>query len=123
MDQCITSVLGRPVQLTSTFKDNYEVWLEQEVFKNGISKKYFYYYDDKNNLTDVVHYNERAKRLLPDYMYEYDTTGKIKQMITTEEGGGYFIWRYAYNDQNLRETEKCFSRERKLLGSVQYIYK
>ena len=36
VDKCITSVLGRPVHLTSTFKDNYEVWLEQEVFNNPV---------------------------------------------------------------------------------------
>ncbi|MEO6327981.1 MAG: hypothetical protein ABIO55_03575 [Ginsengibacter sp.] len=96
---------------------------EEEVLKNGRGTKYFYYYDGKNNLTDVVHYNQRARRLLPDYMYEYSTGGQLKQMITTEEGGGYFIWKYTYNDQKLRETERCFSKEKKLLGSVQYIYK
>ncbi len=96
---------------------------EQEILKNGQSTKYFYYYDDKNNLTDVVHYNDRAKRLLPDYMYEYNALGQIKQMTTIEEGGGYYIWRYTYNDQKLRDTEKCFSKEKKLLGSVQYSYK
>lgn len=36
IDKCVTSVLGRPVQLTSTFKENYEMWLEQEVFKNPV---------------------------------------------------------------------------------------
>jgi hypothetical protein len=96
---------------------------EEELFKSAGSKKYFYYYDDRNRLTDIVHYNERAKRLLPDYMYEYNSTGQIKQMISVEEGTGYFVWKYLYNDRNLRETEKCFSKERKLLGSIQYEYK
>jgi len=36
IDKYVTSVLGRPVQLTSTFKENYELWLEQEVFKNPV---------------------------------------------------------------------------------------
>lgn len=96
---------------------------DEERFKNGSSKKYFYYYDDKNRLTDVVHYNDRAKRLLPDYMYEYNSTGQIKQMISIEEGSGYYIWKYTYNDKGLRETEKCLSKERKLLGSIQYVYR
>lgn len=96
---------------------------EEEVFKNGKGTKYFYYYDDRNNLTDVVHYFERAKRLLPDYMYEYDAGGQMVQMITTEEGGGYFIWRYTYNDRGLRETERCFSKEKKLVGKVEYSYR
>jgi hypothetical protein len=96
---------------------------EEELFKNGDKTKYFYYYDDKNHLTDVVHYNYRAKRLLPDYMHEYNSTGQIKQMISVEEGGGYYIWKYTYNDKRLRETERCFSKEKKLLGSIEYVYK
>jgi YD repeat-containing protein len=91
---------------------------------NNTDKKYYYYYDDKNRLTDVVHYNERAQRLLPNYMYEYNSLNQPKQMISTEEGGSnYFIWEYTYNDKNLRETEKCFSKERRLLGTIEYEYK
>ncbi|KAA9041065.1 hypothetical protein FW778_03220 [Ginsengibacter hankyongi] len=99
--------------------------IEEDVEGNSnVDKKYFYYYDDKNRLTDVVHYNERAKRLLPNYMYEYNELNLPKQMISTEEGGSnYFIWKYTYNDKNLRETEKCFSKERRLLGTIQYEYK
>jgi hypothetical protein len=96
---------------------------EEERFKNGSIKKYFYYYDDKNRLTDIVHYNDRAKRLLPDYMYEYNSVGQIKQMISIEDGSGYYIWKYTYNDKGLRETEKGLSKERKLLGSIQYVYR
>ncbi len=97
---------------------------EEERIRGKKGKKYFYYYDDKNRLTDVVHYNERAKRLLPDYMYEYNPQGQIKQMISTEDAASnYFIWQYTYNDQRLRESEKCYSKEKRLLGSIQYQYK
>jgi hypothetical protein len=97
---------------------------EEEILKGSKGKKYFYYYDDKNRLTDVVHYNERAKRLLPDYMYEYDEPGQITQQISTEEdGSNYFTWRYTYNDKRLRETERCSTKDKKLLGSVEYVYK
>lgn len=96
---------------------------EQELIKNKKGKKYLYYYDDKNRLTDVVHFNERAKRLLPDYMYEYTSSGQIKQMISTDDNiSNYFIWKYTYNDQKLRDTEKCYSKEKRLLGSIQYQY-
>ena len=99
--------------------------IEEDVEGNSATdKKFYYYYDDKNRLTDVVHYNERAQRLLPNYMYEYNTLNQPTQMISTEEGGNnYFIWKYTYNDQNLRETEKCFSKARRLLGTIQYEYK
>ncbi|MEP6949865.1 MAG: hypothetical protein ABI863_11345 [Ginsengibacter sp.] len=99
--------------------------IEENVEGNSSSdKKYFYYYDDKSRLTDVVHFNEIANRLLPSYMYEYTSSNQPKQMISTEEGGNnYFIWKYTYNDKNLRETEKCFSKERRLLGTIEYEYK
>jgi hypothetical protein len=97
---------------------------EEEIIRGRKGKKYLYYYDDKNRLTDVVHYNERAKRLLPDYMYEYNQLGQVKQMIATEDNiSNYYTWKYTYNDQRLRESEKCYSKERRLLGSVQYEYK
>jgi YD repeat-containing protein len=86
-------------------------------------KKYFYYYNNANMLTDVVYFNAQAQRLLPDYMYEYNSLNLPVQMISTEEGGNnYFIWQYSYNDKNLREKEKCFSKEKRLLGSIEYEY-
>ena len=96
---------------------------EQEVLKNVTGRKYFYYYDEKNRLTDVVHNNERANRLLPDYVYEYDNKGNINQLISTDENSSnYFIWKYDYDDKNFRISEKCFSKEKRLLGSIVYHY-
>jgi hypothetical protein len=107
-----------------TIDDKGNVIDEEEIIRGIKGRKYFYYYDDKNRLTDVVHYNERAKRLLPDYMYEYNTAGQIKQMISTEDNiSNYFTWTYSYNDRRLRESEKCYSKEKRLLGSIQYEYK
>lgn len=97
---------------------------EQEILNSNTVRKYYYYYDDKNHLTDVVHYNERAKRLLPDYMFEYNSAGLVKSMVSTEDGtSNYFIWKYTYNDQRLRETETCLSKEKRLLGTISYKYK
>lgn len=97
---------------------------EQELVRGVKGKMFLYYYDDKNRLTDVVRYNTRAKRLLPDYMYEYNQLGQIKQMIATDDNiNNYFVWKYTYNELRLRETEKCYTKERRLLGSIQYEYK
>jgi YD repeat-containing protein len=86
-------------------------------------KKYYYYYDDNNRLTDVVHFNELAQKLLPDYMFEYGTSAQPKQMISVNENArDYFIWRYSYNDKNLTEIQKCYSKEKRLLGTIQYDY-
>lgn len=107
-----------------TLDEKGNVMDEEEILKRGKGKKYYYYYDTKNRLTDVVHYNQVAKRMLPDYMYEYNQQNQPSQMITAEDGvNNYFIWKYAYNDQRLKESEKCFSKERRLLGTIQYQYK
>lgn len=91
----------------------------------GISrdKKYYYYYDDKSRLTDVVNFNELAKRLLPDYMFEYGEQDEPIKMISIDESGrNYFIWRYGYTDKMLPEIQKCYSKEKRLLGTIEYGY-
>jgi hypothetical protein len=84
---------------------------------------YYYYYDSKNRLTDVVHLNPYNQKMLPDYIFEYNAAGQISQMTATEEGGSYyFIWKYTYAD-GLRIKESCFSKERRLMGTIEYEYK
>ncbi len=89
--------------------------------RNG--RKYFYYYDDKNRLTDIVHTNEFKEKLLPDYLFEYNASGQLVQMTSTEEGGSYYyVWKYSY-ENGLRSKEKLYSKERRLMGSISYEYK
>lgn len=87
--------------------------------------KYYYYYDAENRITDIVHFNPIAAKLLPDYMFEYEGSQKQpKQMISVnQDGRNYYIWRYAYTASGLPEIQKCFSKERKLLGTIQFDYK
>lgn len=110
---------------TITFlKDEHGNIIEEDPIGKSNDKKYFYYYNDQNQLTDVVHFNERAQRLLPDYMFEYNQDGLPKQMISIDEtASNYFIWKYAYTPKNLVEIQKCFSKEKRLLGTIQYDYK
>jgi hypothetical protein len=99
--------------------ENNNITIEKNV-KTGDS--YYYYYDSKQRLTDVVMRNRFNKQLLPDYMFEYNSQGQISQMTTTEEGSSYYyIWRYAYQD-GLRAKEKCYSKEKKLMGAIEYDY-
>lgn len=89
--------------------------------KTGLT--YYYYYDGKNRLTDVVHLNKFNNKLLPDYIFEYNNAGLISQMTTTEEGSSYYyIWKYTYAN-GLRTSEKCYSKERRLMGTIEYEYK
>ncbi len=100
--------------------DNNNVSIEKNT-KTGDT--YYYYYDNKNRITDVVRMNQFNQKMLPDYIFEYNNAGLIAQMTTTEEGGSYyFIWRYTY-DNGLRIREKCYSKEKRLMGTIEYEYK
>jgi hypothetical protein len=100
--------------------DNNNIAIEKNT-KTGDT--YYYYYDSKNRITDVVRMNKFNQKMLPDYIFEYDNAGLITQMTTTEEGGSYyFIWKYTY-ENGLRTREKCFSKERRLMGTIEYEYK
>ena len=94
---------------------------ENDMGKNG--KHYYYYYNDKNRLTDIVKYNAQQRKLLPDFLFEYNSAGQVTQMVTVEEGmsNDYYTWKYVYNE-GLRIIEKCFSKENILLGYFEYEY-
>ncbi len=84
---------------------------------------YYYYYDTRNQLTDIVHRYSYQKQLFTEYSFEYNDAGHVVKMITSEKEGAYFFtWRYNYED-GLRINERCYSKEGRILGSVEYMYK
>lgn len=84
---------------------------------------YYYYYDFKNRLSEIVHRYSYQKNLFTESSFEYNNAGQITKMVTSEkEGAYYFTWRYNYED-GLRSTERCYSKEGRLMGSVEYKYK
>lgn len=95
------------------------------------ARKFYYYYDAKNRITDIAHTNEFRSNMVADYVFEYDASGMLKQMTVTEQGVGtdlkdadplYTIWRYV-NEDGLRQKEGLFTQNGKLLGSIEYYYK
>ncbi|MEO5892244.1 MAG: hypothetical protein ABIQ31_18500 [Ferruginibacter sp.] len=124
---------NRPVKMTRTrnqkdsaiinftLDDNGNVIDENDSGKNG--KHYYYYYNDKNKLTDIVKFNVVKDKLLPDFLFEYNSAGQVTKMVAVEEGANsdYYTWKYVYND-GLRIIEKCFSKENTLLGYFEYEY-
>jgi YD repeat-containing protein len=99
--------------------------IEELPFKNKLSReKIYYYYDDNNRMTDIVRYNFKAGRLLPDYMFEYSSTNQVIQKVTTLStmGLGYFIWRYVYDDKGLKIKEATFNRDKVMTGKIEYLY-
>jgi hypothetical protein len=83
----------------------------------------YYYYDTDNRLTDIVRYSLKAKRLLPDNVFEYGDGGKLSSMLVVPDGSNdYLKWLYDYNDKGLKTRESCISRQKELLGKIEYQY-
>jgi hypothetical protein len=91
--------------------------------KGKIFETYYYYYNDKNQVTDIVRFNTRAKQMLPDFLYEYDVKGRISKMTQVTSGGSnYLVWTYTYNDKGLKESEVCYNKQKQLIGKIEYGY-
>lgn len=106
-------------------KDEMGNLVEETAFKKGhAGETTYYYYNELNQLTDIVRYNPRALRLLPDMMFEYDEAGRVIQKITVMPNPkiGYLIWRYQYNERGLKVREANFTKEKKLIGRIDYSY-
>lgn len=96
---------------------------EQGFHKKVPGEKTYYYYDAANKLTDIVRYNKRSAKLIPDYMFDYDEKGLLMQMVNIPEGGGQSItWIYKYDEKGLKEEESCYLAQKKLAGRMAYQY-
>lgn len=96
---------------------------EKAIRKNLPSVTYYYYYDAKNRLTDIVRFNAKAQRLLPDYIFEYNENDQIKKMTLVPEGtNAYEQWFYQYLPNGLRRMELVYNKDQQLMGKVEYSY-
>lgn len=96
---------------------------EMETGRGMHSQRIFYRYNSDSLLTDIVRYSPSRKKLLPDYMFEYDEQKRLVQMVTVNiETAVYTIWKYNYNKQGLPEKENCYGRDNELLGMIKYKY-
>ncbi|HNM34597.1 MAG TPA: hypothetical protein PKI98_06895 [Chitinophagaceae bacterium] len=115
---------GKDTTVVNFISDENNLIIEEQWVRNGkMIENYYYYYNDKNWLTDIVRYNNKAKKMLPDFLYEYDTEGRVSKMIQVIAGGtNYNIWVYTYNSLGLKEKEVCYDKKKQLLGTVEYLY-
>lgn len=104
--------------------ENGNVTEERKYKTRVLSDPIYYYYDEKNRLTDIVRFNYKANRLLPDFLFEYDDNDRVIQKITTTSGGnlGYLTWRYLFNEKGLKTKEALFDKDKKLQGRIDYAY-
>jgi hypothetical protein len=109
---------------------------EEHLFKNGYETDMLYYYfDDSNRITDIVRYDKKVKKLMPDFIFTYDEAGRIIQKISSAPaenfGMGrygkviwvkYMIWRFIYNTKGLKTKEALFDKDQQLTGKIEYTY-
>jgi len=82
----------------------------------------YYYYDNNDRLTDIVRYNQKAARLLPDYVFEYNYD-RISSMLLVPAGSAdYQKWVYSYNSSGLKEKETCFDKKKQVVVKITYSY-
>jgi YD repeat-containing protein len=82
----------------------------------------YYYYDNEGRLTDIVRYNQKAARLLPDYIFEYNS-GQVTSMLLVPPGStDYQKWIYSYNGNGLKESEICYDKKRQVIVKINYTY-
>ena len=99
--------------------------IEERNFRRGVlADPIYYYYDDRNRLTDIVRFNYKANRLLPDFLFEYDDNDRVIQKITTTSGNnlGYLTWRYLFDEKGLKTKEALFNKDKQLQGRIDYSY-
>lgn len=96
---------------------------EQETVRFLKEEPVYYYYDAKNRLTDIVRYNKKAARLLPEQMFEYTTSNQLVQRTTIPQNSSdYLIWRYSFDSNGLKTKEEIFDKQKELTGKVLYSY-
>jgi hypothetical protein len=82
----------------------------------------YYYYDSAGLLTDIVKYNVKAQRLLPDYMFSYENQRLASMIFVPVTSGDYENWQYEYDARNLKLREVCRNKRRETIAMVTYSY-
>lgn len=107
----------------TTDKTTGQVTEEASIRRGVKSEPVYYYYDAQGRLTDIVRFNSKARRLLPEYMFEYSPANQIIQKITVPaNGSNYLIWRYQYDSRGLKIKEAIYNKQKQLNGKIEYQY-
>jgi YD repeat-containing protein len=96
---------------------------EHATRKRNKEPEVYYYYDDKNQLTDIVRYSARARRLLPTHIFSYNAQGRVAGMLLVPEGTNeYQRWYYDYDERGLKIRERAYNKQQQMLGKVEFSY-
>jgi hypothetical protein len=96
---------------------------EKAIHKKNSLGTVYYYFDDRHRLTDVAKFNLKANRILPEYMFEYNDSMQVTQMIIVPEGSAdYQTWKYLYNQRGLKEKDVCYNKQKQMVAGIEYTY-
>ncbi|HEX5153250.1 MAG TPA: hypothetical protein VFW07_17490 [Parafilimonas sp.] len=97
-----------------------ELWMK----RGRVIEHYYYYYNDKGQLTDIVRFNNKAQQMLPDFLFEYNDNGQVSTLTQIPQGSSdYVIWQYVYDERGLKIKDVLFNKQKELLGTVSYTYR
>ncbi len=115
---------GKDTMTVEFIKDEQGLIAEERwKIKGREIETYYYYYDAKKQLTDIVRFNSRLKKFLPDYLYEYDAFGRVSQMTQVSlSSASYIVWKYTYNDKGFKTEETGLDKEKNIVGKMVYTY-
>ena len=97
---------------------------EEHLTKHGHGiETYFYYYNQQHQLTDIVRYNRATKKMLPDFLFDYDSNGRLAEYNQVLHGAStHLTWHYEYNANGLKQNETCYDKNKQLVGKIVYSY-
>jgi len=97
--------------------------IEEKPLRNGQSlPSTYYYYDNDGRLTDIVRYNQKAGRLLPDYVFEYNSDRISSMLFVPPSTTDYQKWIYQYTENGLKSSEVCYDKKKQLVVKINYKY-
>ncbi len=97
--------------------------IEEYWYKKGKKIESYYYYYTNNQLTDLVRFNAKANRLIPDFVFEYNQQNQLTKMIQVSFNGSSVIhWTYTYHSNGLRETETARDKEKNIIAKITYSF-
>ncbi|HSF45446.1 MAG TPA: hypothetical protein VLA58_05525, partial [Chitinophagaceae bacterium] len=71
--------------------DKGKITEEKSIRKGVAGDNIFYYYDESGRLTDIVRYQDRLGKLIPDYTFDYDAEGRLSEMMVVQQSGKDYL--------------------------------
>ena len=94
----------------------------KEYQKQGQKPVYYYKYQG-DQLTDIFHYSRDQKRMIPNYLLDYDSQGRLlKKTVVLAGSSDYLVWQYSYNNKGQISQQRCFNKEGALQGRLVFRY-